>query len=87
MGWAHEGDVWTVPPGREAHATKAVSDELKASKVNGFTKGEATARQTFTINGNDEHWWENHQNVQRKSALQIPLLCMPTVGVSYTGKI
>jgi hypothetical protein len=52
-----------TPHETEAHAIEAVDDELKASKVNGFTEWEATACQAFTIGNDDERWWVNHQNV------------------------
>jgi hypothetical protein len=81
VGWAHEGSIWTIPPGREAQATKAVGDELEAPKANGLNKGEATTRQAFNISSDGERGWGNHQNVQMKSTLQILLPDAPIVGV------
>jgi hypothetical protein len=45
----------SLPPGREAQATEAIGDELKALKANGFAMGEATICQTFTIGEDGEH--------------------------------
>jgi hypothetical protein len=87
VGWAHDGGAWVVPSGREAHATEIVGDELKAPKVNGFANGQATTHQIFTIDGDGEHRWVNHQNIQRKSMLWIPLPGAPTVSIFYIGKI
>jgi hypothetical protein len=42
-------------PGRDSQAAKVVSDELQTPKANGFTKGEATAGQAFTVGGDGEH--------------------------------
>jgi hypothetical protein len=39
--------------GERAHAVEVVRDELKVPKVNYFTEGESTARQSFTV-GSDE---------------------------------
>jgi hypothetical protein len=39
----------------ERLAADTVGDELKAPKSNGFTKGEATAHQTFTVGGDGKH--------------------------------
>jgi hypothetical protein len=44
VGWAHDGGIWTVPPGREPQAAEAVDDELEAPKANGFVEGEAILR-------------------------------------------
>jgi hypothetical protein len=41
----------SCPLGREAQATEAVHDKLKAPKVNSFTEGEVTTRQVFTVGG------------------------------------
>jgi hypothetical protein len=49
MGCACEDGAWVAPLGREAHAADAVSDELRASKANTFTEGEATTRQAFSV--------------------------------------
>jgi hypothetical protein len=63
---SHKNSAWVASLAREAQAAEAVDDELKASKANGFTKVEATARQVFTVGGDGKHWWVNHQNIQRK---------------------
>jgi hypothetical protein len=55
VGGAHEGGVLVAPPGREAQATEVASDELKTPKKNSFAKGEATARQMFTVSDDNEH--------------------------------
>jgi hypothetical protein len=55
--------------------------------MNCFAKGEAIARQTFTVNSESERRGGDHQNIQRKGALQISLPDQPTVGVFCTGKI
>jgi hypothetical protein len=63
---AHSRDgglLWVIPPGREAHLAKVVEDELKALKENNFVEGEATARQTFSVDGDGERRLVNHQNV------------------------
>jgi hypothetical protein len=73
-GLAHEGNARVIPPKREAQTTEAVSDKLKAPKANGIAEGEAIAHQTFTISGDGERKRVNHQNVQRKSMMQIPFL-------------
>jgi hypothetical protein len=39
----------------EAQAAEVVSDELKVPEVNGFTKGEPIAHQTFTVNSDGDH--------------------------------
>jgi hypothetical protein len=43
------------PRGGEAQAAEAISDELKAPKMNGFVEGKATARQTFTVGNDSKH--------------------------------
>jgi hypothetical protein len=74
VGWAHEGDVWVIPPGREAQATKVVGDELKTPKVNGFVEGKAIAYQTFIVSGDDKRRWGNHQNTRGKTCYKSPFL-------------
>jgi hypothetical protein len=74
VGWAHEGRAWVTPSGREAQTTDVVGGELKAAKENNFTNGETTACQILNIGGEGERRWGNHQNIYRKSMLQIPLL-------------
>jgi hypothetical protein len=49
----HEDGAFIAPPRGEDQAAKVVSDELKVSEVNDFTKGESTAHQTLAIGGND----------------------------------
>jgi hypothetical protein len=63
MSWAHEGGTWVAPPGGEAQAAEVVNDELEVPKANGFTEGESTTHQTFTIDSDGDHRWGNHQNV------------------------
>jgi hypothetical protein len=87
VGWTHESSIRVAPPGWEAQAAKVVGNEFKATKANGFATGEATACQTFTIAEDDERRWGNHQNIQRKSTLQIHIPGAPTISVFYTSKL
>jgi hypothetical protein len=72
--------------GGDAQIVEIVSDELKVPKVIGFTEGESIACQTFTVGRDGDHRSGNHQNINRKTMLQIPLPRTPTVSVFCTGK-
>jgi hypothetical protein len=69
--WAHDGGAWVTPPGGATQVAEVVNDELEVLKVNGFTKGESTACQTFTVDINGDHRWGNHRNTYMKSMPQI----------------
>jgi hypothetical protein len=67
--------------------TKVVGDELQAAKADGFAQSEANASRVATISNESKFQLINHVNVQRKSALQIPLPGMPAFRVFCTGKL
>jgi hypothetical protein len=71
---AHEDGAFITPPRGEDQAAKVVSDELKVSEVNDFTKGESTAHQMLAIGGNDYCRRENQQNIYKKARCKSSFL-------------
>jgi hypothetical protein len=74
---------YSAAPGREAQSVEAVSDELKALKVNGFTEGEATTQQTFTVSSDDEHPSERPEEKRAANALpdttSVDIFCIDKI--------
>jgi hypothetical protein len=60
-----------------------INGELQAAKMNGLTWSEADTSRVVAVGNEGEFWWCNHQNIQRKSTLQISLLGVPTFGVFF----
>jgi hypothetical protein len=54
MSWARESGACVAPPRGEAQSAELVDDELKVPNANGFTEGESTARQSFTVGGDGD---------------------------------
>jgi hypothetical protein len=67
--------------------TKVVGNELQATKEDGFPRSMANIVVVVSVGNEREFRWINHQNVQRKSVQQIPLLGMKIVGVFCTDKL